>query len=437
VLALTVSAQDAVYEDSAITAIVDNDEITIADDSVDSSAAIDNDESITTDNDIAATTTEEEPPARRGIDIEKLLAEDDDDDLLGDDPVVAQPETTPQSESPDSLSEASELTPSELGQVELAPSDTVEVSEPPYTPPMHGRRAATIVAEEPAEPAVIEDGRTINFAHNLEGYRSPRLAMLLSLLVPGLGQAYSRNYTKAAAFGSVELATIGVALYLHRAGRTRRNDAYRFADENFSVDNLRNYHRQLKEEFERRFTDEEGVIDFDVSAFIPHYDDFFDAAASGRMQYSIIGDATFAPGWMDNEPHLDQILQAEGDGIFHHGQHGSYRLFAPGIEETFFLITRIVDGAASNERILGFSNRQVEYNDMIQRANNYSDAVNYALYALLVNHIASAIDAGFTARAHNRRLLGKESMLSRISVEQHYVFTGSEVSPGLALRVKF
>ena len=54
-----------------------------------------------------------------------------------------------------------------------------------------------------APPAKIEDARAINFARNLKEYRSPKLAMLMSLVLPGSGQVYAKSNLWAAGFGAI------------------------------------------------------------------------------------------------------------------------------------------------------------------------------------------------------------------------------------------
>jgi len=328
------------------------------------------------------------------IDIDKLLAGDDEEDLLADDkPVAAENVTIADSVSADSpLSE----------NAEILSDDSQE------TPEYGGRggrgrnihRPQTVVPAPPVDegPPVIEDGRSINFAHNLSEYRSPRFAMLLSFLVPGLGQAYSRNYIKAGAFGAAEIAAIGTAIYFNRAGKSKKQEAYRFADRNFSVESLRRYDDGMRLMFG----------DSLVNQFLPFDSEFYTAATRRESYfYESIRGRSFVPGWTDVQPRIDEILENSGE-----------------------IPMRWLDGVTSRS--------QDTYNSMMKDSKSKYDAVNYALYVVLINHIASAIDAGFTAKAHNSRLLGKDnSVWERISIEQQYVFSGTEMSPGAVLKLKF
>jgi hypothetical protein len=385
-------------------------------------------------------------PAQRGLDLDRLLAdEDEEDDLLGEyEPTEVAEDTAPAGGLPAVTAEPGE-------EQDQAPS--ADVQRGPRGGSARGGRgqaqahqaALEQAAEEPAGPMVVEDGRTVNFAQNLADYRSPRLAMLLSLLVPGLGQAYSRNYVKAGGFVAAELAVIGVAVYFNAVGKSKKEDAHKFADRHFSVDSLKKYEEQLR--WTLAHDPELGGVDVDSLIINSHwpYDAAFYNAADRRSAdfYNSIGGVDFTPGWDDNEFTLDQIIKFERDSVYQASNGSWYQRLHPDSNTDFFWIVRAVDAHGNRlvidqrDRARGYSSRQGRYNSMMDDANSYSDLVNYTLYALLVNHIVSAIDAGFTARAYNARLLGKESVWNRVSVEQQYVFTGSETSPGIALRVRF
>ena len=363
----------------------------------------------------------------KGLDLDNLLTGDHpEEDLLVDEKPAVKHAAVDSLSDVDSSSKVTEA----LAGDELAPA-----AEASYGDTTASRAAVTRVTAKTDSadlaPLAIEDGRTINFAQNLKEYRSPRIAMLLSLIVPGLGQAYSRSYLKAGAFVTAEVAVIGVAAYLNSVGKSKKREAHRFADQNFDAGKMRGYGERLRQEFENR-----EIAD---TIIFSYYDPEFYGAAEMKqtLYYESIRDMYFTPGWKDSDPALDDIFSG-ADTI--RGEYGVYVPYAPEMADLFHFVRRVYNEAGrgvDDGPILGFSADQAEYNKMMNNANSYHDAVNYTLYALLLNHIASAIDAGFTARAYNAWLLGRESAWNRVSVETQYVFTGSEVSPGLALRVRF
>jgi len=399
--------------------------------------------------------------APKGLDIDALLADDDGDDLLADyKPVVAKDSAAADSSAVSGAAGTEQLSADEkdsadddAGAAVQADAVVGEDGAPVHAGP--GRRGPppAVLSAPPvaAGPVVVEDGRTINFAQNLKEYRSPRLAMIMSLFVPGLGQAYSRSYVKAGAFGAAEIAAIGVAVYLNSVGKSKKSEAHKFADEHFDIRQLEAYDIKLRQEFQRRIDLPEGdsarILDW--LYFPPYDDDFYDAAKNRQTYfYESIRGTFFTPGWIDNEPSLSEILNAfdnDPEAVFTAGDGSQYMLYntatISAFPDHFYRITRILDAAGKKVfegPLLGHSNYQAKYDSMVRDANSYHAAVNYTLYALLINHIASAIDAGFTARAYNARLLGNDnSVWNRLSVDPHYVFSGSDVSSGLALRVRF
>ena len=93
-----------------------------------------------------------------------------------------------------------------------------------------------------AKDTKVEDVKSINFAQNLKQYRSPKLAMLLSFLMPGSGQLYARHKLKAAIFGAAELTIIGTGTALAVKGRKELKKAKQFADDNYRVENFKTYY---------------------------------------------------------------------------------------------------------------------------------------------------------------------------------------------------
>jgi len=392
------------------------------------------------------TTASKDSVSAKGLDLDKLLVADEEGDLLIEDKPAAPAKAVA------SDSAATGQVSNKAGDQSVDEGESVKSADSaahaPRRTSARGRRgpppSKTSEVAADVGPVIVEEGRTINFAQNLKEYKSPRLAMLLSLLVPGLGQAYSRSYIKATAFGAAEVAAIGVAVYLNTRSKSERRKAYDYADENFSPDDIKRYYDTLRVELLLR---DSSSIDKD-SIFLP-YDSYFEEAVKSKSShyYESIRDEDFTPGWVDCDPMLDSLLvfirDDTRDAIS--GKNGEYVRWVRYDQinkENFYYIKRIFDDmgrpVGGNEKIRGYSNYQIKYKEMMDKSDWYRDALNYTFYVMILNHIASAIDAGFTARAHNARLLGEDnSAWNRISVEQKFVFTGSELSPGVALRLRF
>jgi len=378
--------------------------------------------------------------ARKGLDLDKLLVDDDESDLLVEEKPAVHKASAGDSASAGHAPAKDDGRPADEREVAKSADGAERVSAPGRRGPPPSKTADSDAVE--TGPAVVEEGRTINFAQNLKEYRSPRLAMLLSLLVPGLGQAYSRSYIKASAFGAAEIAAVGVAVYLNFVSKSKRREAHNYADGMFDVNMIMKYDSTLRDEFPVRNPD--VAVNRD-SIPLP-YDKYFYNAAKNQSSYYYenIRGKEFTPGWKDYNLSLDDVLKAGREMLANdsnmriEGTDGSiYELYDNRNASIFYYVKRVWP-VNDGDWVLGHSSSQAEYNAMMDRSNSYRDAVNYMFYVILLNHIASCIDAGFTARAYNARLLGEDnSAWNRLSVEQLFVSTGSGVSPGVALRLRF
>src|SRR5512133_1101881 len=110
-----------------------------------------------------------------------------------------------------------------------------------------------VVVEKPkaAAPVAmkIEDADSINFAKNLKNYRNPKIAMLLSLILPGAGEVYAKNYVRAGIFGAMEAGIIITGALVKSKSNQMRDDARKFADQHYSADSLIAYYTKFKSNF--------------------------------------------------------------------------------------------------------------------------------------------------------------------------------------------
>jgi hypothetical protein len=372
-------------------------------------------------------------------DAENILLDLQDDDLF-ESSDTAQRTTTPDTDGQQEAEEGIEPSVDERYQrEERYYEDYEEYGEE--------EEASEEVVEIPQGPAKIEKARSINFARNLKEYRSPKLAMLMSLILPGAGQAYARNYVKTGIFGAIELGIIAASVAYNIQGRNRMNRAHEYADSLYDFDTFMAYYDSLKSFFA---TPRSGLESHPDSAqsrmnFIYYYSqDTLQLEADERSEeyYDMIGENSFVQGWDDCEPPFDSIeatFYAKGQEAVIEGS-GQYDYQIYPADDSTYLVRRVSkDGDVIDEaeQLYGYSLHQNIYNDKVSEANaSYRTGMNI-LFLLLVNHIVSAIDAGITAKRFNDRLLQKESIWDRIDINQQFVHTGTHISPGVEIRVLF
>lgn len=288
------------------------------------------------------------------------------------------------------------------------------------TPGVRGRGNVppkeTAFVKKNAEPQTVGSTGSINFARNLKDYRSPKLAMLMSLIIPGTGQVYAAHHSwKAAIYGAVEVGMIATSAVLRTKGVQKEKNAHKFADQHYNMDKYLNYQQALKH----------NVDTATYSTIFYGSDTFFvnDAKTKNEGYYEKIksGDYPFVNGWDDALPEFDENLVIKTAG---------YR----SVKDSTYLVFY---GTDSTNSYYGFSNNQKAYRSMISKSTTYFSNSGLVLAFMLVNHLVSAIDAGLTAKAHNDLLLNKNTVWNHIGLEQICLSDGRNMVPGYALKVRF
>jgi hypothetical protein len=166
-----------------------------------------------------------------------------------------------------------------------------------------------------------------------------------------------------------------------------------------------------------------------------------DAASGDSRFYEYIGDPKYVHGWDDAEPGLsdnaDRLYSIDEDGEIQ-GKTYTYKYADP---DRKWLLNAYdpVSGAriADMVGIYGYSLHQQQYNDMIHESNRLYKTSTKVLLVLLANHLVSAVDAFIAARAHNERLLGRQSLWEQIHLDQQVAFDKGGLTTELGVRVSF
>ena len=292
--------------------------------------------------------------------------------------------------------------------------------------------ASAPIAVVPSPAATIEDAHSINFARNLKEYRSPKLAMLMSLILPGSGQVYAKSNLWAAAFGVVEVALISTGAALSAKATRIKNQAHAFADQHYDTTKFRQYTTDLKRYLLTipNVNPPKNADSLFKLIFVSGEDTTFfsDARKRNDNYYKYINGGTSTPsirGWDDVEPTFSPTEGFLGDT----SRFGFFSL-----SDTSYLL--YLKPNRSN-RMYGISANQAHYNGILNDSKHWADFSLNTFLSLVINHLASSVMAGIAAKRHNDELLGKESFWQHIDIEPQYVNTGSGTAPGYALQVAF
>ena len=303
--------------------------------------------------------------------------------------------------------------------------------------------AAAQAEKKPIEPARVESVHSINFAKNLKDYRSPKIAMFLSLLVPGLGQVYTKHYVKTGIFVALEATAIGLSVAYNGKGKKQYTDGKTFADRNFDFNKFTAYYKDLYDYIK-------GTGGGDTIANEKLNGIYFDTlhAISGAFKEKsaeyyrdLEGKSNpYVQGWNDCEPSLPEINDAGASGGVIKGKFFHYKAHSDPTDTNLLYLVDRYDTASNKlqeEGLFGYSPNQVTYSNMMSKSNEYYKLANTILTVMIINHLVSAVDALIGAMSYNNDLLGRESFWQHIKIDQQWVDGGLNPCPGLALRVRF
>ena len=223
----------------------------------------------------------------------------------------------------------------------------------------------------------------------LPGYKLPKRALFFSALIPGAGELYAKSYIKAGAFFLAEVVSWMVYGNYTSKGNDQEKKFQNYADAHWDpnvwLDWRQNYTR--------------GIDDAHDTTMVKYLSG--DKSATTEQQYyEMIGKyPAFYSGWdfvnyYQNQSEFDAI---DMDSI------------------------EVKQRASSD---IGF------YMDMRDKSNKFFRLARTATNYVIVNHILSAIDAAWTAKRRNNRLLE-----ASIKVEQ--VFYVNHFQPVLSLQIKW
>ncbi|MCL2844954.1 MAG: DUF5683 domain-containing protein [Chitinivibrionia bacterium] len=274
------------------------------------------------------------------------------------------------------------------------------------------------------DTAIVMSERSIDFARNVAEYRNPQRALLFSLLVPGLGQVYNRDFVRAGIYAAAEVGFIIGAVYFRRDSRRLRNEAHRHADRYFDSERLRQFYTEI------------GII------AQGNHDDF----PQIPNDTITIGQRIFGPIITTNDPTVAvntfmQMVQDDYYGNdFGAGSNFGVRGWNDVNPQDYGQVSFSPDGSFNlistgglfiswdGGSFFGTSQNQQVFHSIMDDSRRQHNRSQVFVVGIFVNHIAAATDAFISAIIHNRRLLREEKgeeptraqeIISRMSIESN------------------
>jgi hypothetical protein len=231
-------------------------------------------------------------------------------------------------------------------------------------------------------PEQISSFSVMQFQNAETGKKSPMLAALLSLVVPGAGEFYSESYLKAGIFLAVEAAVVTTAIIYNNKGNTQTADFENYADQNWSVVKYAKW-----------------VVDHKDQLGLP------DNITYGDI---IVNENPDLPPWQQVDfaklNYYESQVGSNGSGFTHqlpvHGEQqyfeliGKYHQYSPGWEQ--------FDPADNDPHHI--PDQMKSYSIMRGDANSFYNTAETAVIGIYINHFLSALDGVWSAIRFNKDL---------------------------------
>jgi hypothetical protein len=230
-------------------------------------------------------------------------------------------------------------------------------------------------------------------------------AVVFSSVIPGIGQFYAKSYIKAAVFFAVEVAAWTIYFSNRKKGDEKDSEFKAYADARWSEYRYWSYVNWVADEYY------ENYDPFPWETYEADY---------GGYWYLIDPDYYNA--------NQDEIISVLRDI---EGTEFSHRLPDTKTQQYYEMIGKYPgqfgnawDDANFDSQYSGPSNITAHndyYMSMRDDSNRFYDIAQYGLMAVLVNHVVSAIEAGFNARRYNRRHFAVEMSYKNMNYKSEYV----------------
>jgi hypothetical protein len=215
--------------------------------------------------------------------------------------------------------------------------------------------------------------------------KSPWLASLLSLAVPGAGEVYSESYLKGAIFFGVEVGSWITTLIYNKKGNDQTTKFENYANEHYSVVRYAQWVlRNLKDVEPNKILD---PTYYGNKIFNPNPPDENAPPPFACVNWSALNG-------------LEREIVAFTHQLPYYNQQqyyeliGKYKQFSKGWD------SQIGDDANFKEGNPQF----YMYGEMFNKADKYYKVADAFISVIVVNHILSALDAAWTATKYNKSL---------------------------------
>lgn len=211
----------------------------------------------------------------------------------------------------------------------------------------------------------------------LPGYKLPKRALFFSAILPGAGELYAKSYLKAAGFFLIEVSAWTFYGIYTQKGKEKEDEFQAYADEKWDPKKWYSWYINIDSTKRNQMTHASHMEEL----ILPFIKDQGEVNKT-QQYYEMIGKyAEFVVGWEGtrNDVTYEDLLQYRRDEV------------------------QIAD----------------DYMKMRAKSNDLFAQARTGTTIAMLNHLLSAIDAAWSAKIHNNRLLEARLQVNQIYYANH------------------
>jgi len=219
--------------------------------------------------------------------------------------------------------------------------------------------------------------------------KNPGRALLLSAIMPGAGEMYAGKTWRAAGFFALEMASWVGAIYYAQAGNDKESEYETFGDKWYSE----NVYRQIEFEAARNEIDSKAWTVLDQDEIELPQDELWEIWSDMGWNDKI----GYLPGNFTHElpdERTQQYYENIGKYMTQFGY--GWKDFYGSVPDVYIYAIEV------GYEWAGISAKANRYIDMRDESNQLLDRSAVFFSVIMVNHVVSAMHAGFTVRAMNK-----------------------------------
>lgn len=293
--------------------------------------------------------------------------------------------------------------------VMILASFSLVVAETPFNWGKEEMLASRLVMKQQALQSTQTEDTLFHTAPPAGKKLSVKKAVIFSGILPGSGQFYAKSYVKTALFVAVEAAAWAINISYQHKGDQKDSEFKDYANAHWAE-----YRYWSYVNWDNRGNDAYAglLVPENLWVTVNHED--------GRVWY-LIDEGYYRANQASIVNNLRQVEQ----------QEYSHRLPPTRTQQYYEMIGKYPvqfgnawDDATFNRTYSGPDNitpNNNYYMEMRDESNHYYDMAQYGIMVALINHVVSAIDAGFTARNYNRQQAKLEASYHNYRYRGEYV----------------